>query len=143
MLVPAPCSDLQERLELGSGLLETHHLQLGAGEDFAFVAPVDGAGQWRVMGLQDESAEPTTDTWFNLLVITVFEDKTTGKRIFQSVCFAFSTFQGPVPSCVCYHRIVPQNTAKKLLKIFCRTKPEILVLIPALLPGCCDPESAV
>lgn len=33
---------------------ETHHLQFGAGEDFAFVPTVGGAALCRVVGLQGE-----------------------------------------------------------------------------------------
>lgn len=68
---------------------ETHHLQLGAGEDFAFVPTVGGAALCRVVGLQGESAEPTAGTWFNLLVATALKTKQP-KRDFFKVFALFS-----------------------------------------------------
>lgn len=62
---------------------ETHHLQLGVGEDFAFVTPVDGAALCRVMGLHGESAEQTAGTWFNLLVVTALKMKRPKREFFK------------------------------------------------------------
>lgn len=71
------------------------------------MAPADRAVLCGVMGLQGESAEPTAGAWFNLLVVAVLKMKITEERTFQSFYFAFSSFQGPVPSSVCYCKIVP------------------------------------
>lgn len=79
---------------------ETHRPQLGAGEDFAFVTALDGAALCGVTGLQGESAEPTAGTSFNLLVVTALKTKQLKRGFLKVICFAFSAFQGLVPSSV-------------------------------------------